>query len=227
VSDCGVVVPSGDFKPLPIKQTMPPVGPPSTVSDIVFNPSESAVFVTVKGNGMDAGYVYAYPVEDGKVSDKPVISRPEQLKLDFSMNFISDSSAVITDPSYGASIVNIAHDLSVTVSHLVNITGQGATCWGAYSAALDTVYVFDGGNPDITIIDPSSGKIKGKITGNPKGMGSFDSVEIGQWLYTLTASPAISVAELKGNAHEVQYLDLSSLGSRASWTGMAAWSKTW
>ncbi len=61
----------GDFKPIAgLNQASPPVGPPSTVSDIVFNPSSTALFVTVKGDGTNPGSVYAYPVAGGEVTEK-------------------------------------------------------------------------------------------------------------------------------------------------------------
>lgn len=44
VSDCDGLKPQGNLRPLPVfHQTSPPTGPPNTVSNILFNPSETAL----------------------------------------------------------------------------------------------------------------------------------------------------------------------------------------
>ena len=48
--------------------TPPPVGPLVLVMDIVFNPSSTAVFITIRSNGAQPGLIYAGPVVDGQVS---------------------------------------------------------------------------------------------------------------------------------------------------------------
>ncbi|PHH76333.1 hypothetical protein CDD80_1602 [Ophiocordyceps camponoti-rufipedis] len=225
--ECGALEPMNDLMPLPISQTTPPVGPVNTVSDIVFNPSESALFVSVKGDGMGLGYLYAYHVVDGVVDPKPVVSRPPELKVDFSLTFFSDEAAVMTDAAYGASYLSITKDLTVTVSKKIEIPGQGATCWSVYSPASDSVYVFDVMSPNVTTLDPKSGDIKHVIPGDKSGKGSVDAIAGGQFLYVLQAAPAIAtfnVGDSKdGSKMPVlsQYLDLSSLGDRSGWTGLA------
>jgi hypothetical protein len=225
VSDCGRVDPLGNFKPLPVmNQTAPPLGPPNTVSDILFNPSETALFVTIKGNGMDDGYVFAYKVWDGKVSEEPVKSRPMGLPVAFSMSFISDSSAVITTPGYGAAFVSIADDLSVTLNTMATIDNQVATCWSVFSEEFGSVYLLDGGVANITTLDPESNAIGSTIPGYQDGMGNFDGVISGSMLYVLQGTPSISIFDLKDRAKGPQVVDLTALGKRASWTGMAIYS---
>ncbi|KAM4066236.1 3-carboxymuconate cyclase [Hirsutella rhossiliensis] len=233
VPECDQLEPVGDFMPLPINQTSPPMGPANTVSDIVFNPSESALFVSVKGDGMGKGYLYAYRVNKGEVDPKPIISRPEELRLDFSLSFLSDSDAVITDPAYGASRLSISPDLSVSVTNNVTIPGQTATCWSVYSPEFQAVYVFDGASPNVTALSPETGDIKFVVPGEQRGMGSFDAVAERSWLYVLQASPAIAVFDLKASEGDkampriTQYLDLASLGNgtdRSSWIGLAVYS---
>src|ERR1700709_289927 len=120
--------PLGGLRPIALGQTTPPVGPPGTVSDLVFNPSSTALIAVVKGNGKDPGYIYAYPVRhDGSISTTPVISRPAGLLVDFSISFLGDDSrAVITDPAYGASIVHISPNFEFSVTTKVPIAGQQA-----------------------------------------------------------------------------------------------------
>ncbi|KAM3504133.1 hypothetical protein MY10362_003754 [Beauveria mimosiformis] len=226
--------PFGDYMPMPVNQTSPPIGVPNTVSNVVFNPSQTALFVTVKGNGESGpaglGHIYAYQVLNGQINSQPVISRPPGLMLDFSLSFFSDSAAVVTDPAYGASYISIARDLSVTVSNQITIPDQGATCWSVFAPEFDTVYLSDGASPNITALDPMSGKTKFVIPGDGQSTGSFDSAVDRSSLYVLQGSPAVSVFDLKGSKSGdrtpslLQYLDLTSLGVRSGWIGMAIYS---
>lgn len=246
VPDCGPLEPRGSFMELPmINQTSPPTISGTTVSDIVFNPSGTALFVSIKGAGMSMGYLYAYPVKKDKLEaavekaeleaavEKPeleaaVESRPEGLRRAFSLSFLSDEAAVITDPTYGASLLSIDSTFSVSIAKNVTIPGQRATCWSVYSAEFKSVYVFDGMSPNVTSLEPT-GDIKAVIQGEPRGMGSFDAAVDRSWLYVLQGSPAIAVFDLKASEPKeamsgvAQYLDLASLGKRSSWIGMAVY----
>ncbi|PFH60223.1 hypothetical protein XA68_11288 [Ophiocordyceps unilateralis] len=225
IPECGSLEQLGEFMPLPVNQTTPPLGPVNTVSDIVFNPSETALFVSIKGDGMGLGYLYAYRVADGNIDPMPVVSRPPELKVDFSLTFLSDESAVMTDAAYGASYLSVAENLTATVSKKIEIPGQGATCWSVYSPASDNVYVLDVMSPNVTTLDPKSGEIKYVIPGDKRAMGSVDAVADRSSLYVLQASPAIATFEKTGSGvpRLSQYLDLSSLGDRSGWTGLAVY----
>jgi hypothetical protein len=218
--------PLGGLRPIALGQTTPPVGPPGTVSDLVFNPSSTALIAIVKGNGKDPGYIYAYPVHhDGSISTTPIISRAGL--VDFSISFLGDDHrAIITDPGYGASLVHISPGFEFTVTKEITIAGQVAACWSVYSQRFNTVYVFDVGVSDITMIDPVSGNIKGTIPGLVAGMGSVDSAMDKQYLYVLKSAPFISVIDNTGLNHgvppkDVQTFDLTSLGSRQGFQGFA------
>jgi hypothetical protein len=219
----------GGLRPISIKQTTPPVGPPSTVSDIVFNPSQTALIATVKGDGTGAGYIYAYPVSwDGSISTKPVISRPSELALEFSISFLGhDSSAVITDPSFGAAIVSVSDKLEFTVTHKTPIAGEAAICWSTYAPQFDTIFILDGGVSNITLMDPRSGAIQGVVAGAADTAANLDAQLYGDKLYVLNGAPYVSVVDAEplkqkgGVAKEVQNFDLSSLGSRQGFQGLA------
>ncbi|RDL38388.1 Uncharacterized protein BP5553_02728 [Venustampulla echinocandica] len=217
----------GGLRPIALNQTTPPVGPPGTVSDLVFNPSSSALIATIKGSPTSPGSIYAYPVLPScDVSTKPTLSQPSSLLIDFSLTFLGcDSRAVITDPAYGASIVDINNEFEFTVSKKVVIAGQAATCWSVYAPKSNTIYVFDGGVSNITTIDATTGSIKGVVPQSDAGMGSLDAALDNGYLYVLKGAPQVSVADTIGSkggkAKEVQTLDLASLGSRQGWTGMA------
>ncbi|KAG8414395.1 hypothetical protein J3459_014782 [Metarhizium acridum] len=217
----------GEYMPLPVTPTTPSVGPPNSVSDIVFNPSQTALFVTIKGNGIGRGYVYAYKVVNGRINPQPVISRPPGSMLDFSLTFLSDSTGVVTDPAYGASY---NRNLSVTASNQITIPGQGATCWSIFAPEFDTVYLSDGASPNIIALDPMSGRTKFVITGDTQSTCSFDSAVDRSSLYVLQGSPAVAVFDLRGSKGGdrtpslSQYLNLSSVGARSGWIGMVVYS---
>ena len=215
-----------------LHETTPPAGPPGTASDIVFNPSGTALFATIKGNpGPPAvpGFIYAWPVNLGKVSTEAVINSLPDVILDFSMNFLgSDGRLIITDPSFGASIVNVSPKLTISEDKHVAIPNQGAACWSAYASRFNSAYVIDAGHPNITIVNPASGAIKGVINYNATAKGGFDTAIDRTFMYTLASTPSIVVINLMGSDSgktptQLQLLDLSSLGSRQGWQGMAVY----
>jgi len=172
------------------------------------------------------GFIYAFPVENGEVSSTPVVSSPKGLILDFSINFLSRNTALITDPTFGASIVSVGSDLSVTETHHTVIPNQGAACWGAYSPHYDAAYVIDAGQPNITILNPQSGEIKGAIQFEAGAMGGFDTVIEKQWMYTLTGTSAIVVINLEADGgREEQLFPLAQYGTAGHWQGMGVHSK--
>ena len=222
--------PIGVLRPLTnLHTTTPPIGPPNTVSEIIFNPSSTAVFVTIKGNpGPPAvpGWIYAFDIEsNGRVSSNPVISCPPKLVMDFSISFLgSDTSALITDPTFGASIVSITPSLQVTETQHVTIPSQGASCWSVYSQQYNSVYVIDAGNPNITILAPGDGGIKGVIQYEVDALGGFDPIISRQWLYLLTKDSSIVILNLDSNGtSEVQHYTLASEGPPSQWQGMSAY----
>lgn len=50
----------------------------------------------------------------------------------------------------------------------------------------------------------------------------FDSAIQSQFMYTLEMTPGIAVFDLE-KSEQIQYLDLTTLGSRQGWTGMAVY----
>jgi hypothetical protein len=195
----------------------------------VFNPSQTALIATVKGNGVDPGYIYAYPVyPDGSISRTPIVSRPSELLIDFSVSFIDDFHAVITDPSYGAALVDVSWDFKFSVQNKIVIPGEGATCWSVYAPRFDTVFVIDAGTPNITLVDPASGAKKGTVVLDAANKGGFDSQIDREYLYVLRGTPAISVLHTGGLNEgvipkEVQTFDLSAYGPRMGFQGMAVY----
>jgi len=193
----------------------------------VFNPSETALFVSIKGAPPTPGSIYVYPVVDGWVSTTPVISNPATLLVDFSLNFLgTDDKAVVTDPAYGASLVDISSSYDVTVSKKIVIPTEVAICWSAFSPRFNSVVLLDGGSPSVTIVNPDSGAITATVALDAKNAGAFDSKFDRTFLYILRGGSAVSVLDNTGLTHgnvptEVQSLDLSSLGSRQGYQGLS------
>ncbi|KAI1878693.1 hypothetical protein JX265_002870 [Neoarthrinium moseri] len=218
------LTPSGAFMPLPLNQTSPPTGPPNTFSDIVFNPAQTTLFVTLKGDGVNPGSIFAFPVSGaGVVSPKPRVSRPAELLTDFAMSFINDTHAFVADPAYGGSFVRVGCGLDVSVTRKVTIPGQVAACWSRYDARRDEVLVFDAGVSDITAVAAQSGEIARNITGVAEAMGQFDAVLRGDRLYVLENAPGIGVYALAGanGTSILQNFDLSAFGKRQFFQGLA------
>lgn len=227
------LTPLGGLRPLPaLHQTTPPLGPSLTTSDIVFNPSSSALFVTLKGDAgatpPKSGYIYAWPVQNGQVATTPVVNNLNTILMDFSINFLgSDNSAMITDPSFGASLVDVAYpSLKITEVHHVVVPFQGAACWGAYAARFNSAYIIDAGNPNITYIDPSTGATKGVIKYDPSARGGFDTAIDRTYMYILTGDSSVVVISLEGSNSgktptQVQKYSLTSKGVAGHWQGMA------
>jgi hypothetical protein len=173
------------------------------------------------------GYIYAYPVSHGSISWTPTISRPSELAIDFSISFLgSDQKAVITDPSYGASLVDIDDNFVFTVSKKIPVAGEAAICWSQYSARFNTIFLIDGGVTNVTLIDPETGAIKGLAVQSAAGGGSLDSKLDQTYLYVLKGAPLIGVSDVSGLNEgklpiEIQSFDLSSLGSRQGFQGLS------
>lgn len=228
VSTSRGLTPLGGLRPIAVNQTTPPVGPPGTASDIMFNPSQTALIVIAKSDGTQPGYTYAYPIShDGSIATEPILSRPSGLALEFSINFLGeDSRAVITDPSFGAAIVDVSHDFKFSVEHRVPIAGEGAICWAAYVPKYHTIFILDGGNTNITLMDSRSGKLTGAFMNAPETAVNLDGQTYEDRVYVLNAGGYITVLDTVplgygGMPSQVQHFDLKSVGTGQSFQGMA------
>ena len=174
--------------------TPPPVGPLVLISDIVFNPSSTAIFITVRSNGAQPGLIYAWPVVDGQVSTTPVVSSFADLALIFSLNFLgSDDRIIATNPhlnSPGAAYLDVSYpSLEITLETIITIPDQMASCWVVLVPQYDDVIVVDALQPNITIISPETGAVKEVFHFDAPPPGAADSKLDRKWLYTLTDSP--------------------------------------
>lgn len=215
-----------------INQTTPPQGPIFTASDIMFNPSSTALFVSTKGappsDTSDAvlGSIYAWPVLGNKVQASAVISQPAGVILDFSLTFLgSDDSILITDAAGEAYILAVSSELHVSVKNDVVLpANEGLACWGVYVPSLGDAYVMSASIANISIVNPSTGVVKSTILLPAGDMGAYDSAADRTFLYSLTNIASISVVNLAADPPYVaQNLNLSSIGPRKTWQGMATY----
>lgn len=221
---------AGGLRPIHANnQTNPPVGPVGTASDVVFNPSNTAVFAVLKGNdGMTPGFIYAYEVlKDGSISTEPIISRPVGSNVPFSLEFLgSDSHAIVTDPLFGTATVKVSAGFEVTVDVTQPIVPQAATCWSNYLPKYNTVVITDGGAPNITLIDATTGLLSGTIIRDPSVEAGLDLKDHDDFFYVLDGSNSISVYDISPLATGAiptlaQLYDVSFLGPRPLLTGAA------
>lgn len=174
--------------------TPPPVGPLVLVMDIVFNPSSTAVSITVRSNGAQPGLIYPWPVVDGQVSTTQVVSSFPDLPLMFSLNFLgSDERIIATNPhlnSPGAAYLDVSYpSLQITVERIVTIPDQMASCWVVLAPQYDDVIVIDALQPNITVVSPETGAVKQVFHFDAPPLGAADSKLDRRWLYLLTDSP--------------------------------------
>ncbi|KAJ3496101.1 hypothetical protein NLG97_g2904 [Lecanicillium saksenae] len=234
---------TGSFIPVDLNQTSPPHGPTNTASDIVFNPSSTALFATIKGDfkgdGVVAGHFAALPVVNGQVVANPRVSRPPGFAFEWSISFINDTTAAVSDPSIGAAFATVAYpslDITFAKDLPVDRLPKSAVCWSEYSERFDALYFFDGYTGTVPVIDPKTGLHKYNMTApvpehpahHPEG-GLYDSVVAGTYLYVLGGTSQIHVFSLLGSRGNgkipsvIQTKDLTSVGTRRGWQGMAAW----
>lgn len=210
-------------------ETTPPNGPPNTASQIIFKPDSSALVALTKGNpgAMPAqpGDIMIWPVENGAIAQKPTINHVKDILLEFGSVWVDDDRLFITDPSFGAAIVTIT-GTSVSETAHITIADQSAICWSTYDEQTGNAYAIDAGKNMITVVDAKSGQKTGTImvslSETAQMPGLFDSVIAGGKMYSLAAASGIVVTDMEKQG-DFQYVDLSHLGSRQGWTGMAAY----
>ena len=215
-------------------------------ADIRFNPSSTALFVTIRSNGGKPGLLYAYPVTNftKAISTNYTLSSFPTLPFIFSLNFLdnSDTHLLVTNPlpaAAGAAFLDVAYpSLKATLVKNITIPGvQEATCWAAYAPKHDTVYTIDALKTNITVIDPETGDVKGQVDFQEAGLvtangtlapGAKDSKADGDYLYVLGdgATPTVYVFKIGGPQllEQVQAFDVSKILSPIPfWFGLAIW----
>ena len=175
---------------------------------------------------MVLGTIVGFSVEQGLVSSEPIVTQIDDLILDFSATFLSETRMLLTDPSFGIAILELGGDLTFTELVHTVIPGQSAICWSQADLNLGTAYAIDAGRNQIYKINPDTGAHVGNIhvTGDGKSAdkGVFDSaIDLEtSIMYSLIGGNGVIATDLKAEK-QIQFLDLSSFGNRQDYQGMA------
>lgn len=202
-------------------------------ADIVFKPSSTALFVTIRSNGALPGVIYVRPVTEAHILTTPVISSFSDLSFVFSLNFLdSDSRILATNrhlDSPGAFFLDVSPSLGITQEKSITIPDQMAACWVAYALRFRQP---SSSTPCSPISRLSALKLvisKVFFHFETSEFGAFDTAVDRTWLITLTDAPTdpkIVVFDLTGLnegklPQQVQSYDLfSSVGTFPDWMGL-------
>jgi len=187
-------------RPTGLTQTTPPVGPPNTLSDVIFSQKSDAVYVSVKGlpgNAAHPGALNIYAISSSRcgspvkwsLAATPVVVAATSGLLPFSLTLVYPDLVLATDPAVGLDLFTVRRtrptgDL-VTSVVTVPLAGQQATCWSVYSKPTGYVYVSDPNNGTISEIDVTPARWDGQPTASivavsPIGNAAFDIVNTNQ-----------------------------------------------
>ncbi|KAL3461937.1 hypothetical protein BJX64DRAFT_260006 [Aspergillus heterothallicus] len=224
------------IRPFNLGQTTPATGPRNTLSHVLFSTDGSALYATVKGDGTteNPGFFSVFPVKYGcklesaaYVSREDIRSSPAGTGLLFGAVIVPSSGLVfVTDPGFGVSIVEVNSETHTATSRQnVEIPGQSATCWAAYSPKSSSVFVTDVLVNRLVEVDAQTGEIL--LTANLPNddPGLVDLWVVGQHVYALspgngTTDAAITVFDY-AKEKQVQRMSLAELGAGPSAMGMA------
>ncbi|KAL2836933.1 hypothetical protein BJY01DRAFT_258511 [Aspergillus pseudoustus] len=242
-SDHGVS-PLDNIRPYALNQTTPPTGPPNTVTHTFFSDDETHLLTTVKGvpNTSNKGFLSVFPVERSS-SSSPCRPRDPSTsatlgKQDIRSSFNgtsllfgaapipSTSNILITDPSFGAALVNVNQETSyATLLSRTEIPNQGATCWASYSATRASVFVTDGTLNRLVELDASDARIVSIANLPNQDPGYTDLYVDGDIVYALspgngTTDAAVAVYDARIEK-QVQHVSLREYGADKNAAGVA------
>ena len=122
------------------------------MSQVLFNEDDSKLIAVAKGHPGAPGFLAVWDVNaDGSLSENfTKLAPPAGAALLFGTSVIPGMNALlVTDPAVGAEIIDLSGLSGNTTlsggsrSSLVNITGEGAVCWTAYSSKTGNFYATD------------------------------------------------------------------------------------
>ncbi|KAL3482659.1 hypothetical protein BJX62DRAFT_250661 [Aspergillus germanicus] len=224
------------LRPFDLNQTTPAAGPPNTLSHVLFNTESTALYALVKGNGSpeNPGFISVFPVKYGckpetaaYVSREDIRSSPAGTGLLFGAAIVPSSGLLFaTDPGFGVSILEVHPETYTAVSRgNVEIPGQSATCWAAYSPKSSSVFVTDVLVNRLVEVDAVDGEILSMANLPSDDPGLVDLWVVDRFVYALspgngTTDAAVVVYDFEGE-ELVQRVSLKHLGAGRSAMGMA------
>ncbi|RFU80131.1 hypothetical protein TARUN_2094 [Trichoderma arundinaceum] len=225
------------LRPVGLKQTTPPVGPTSTISQVFFSGDEETLFAAVKGNPATntTGVLGIFSVEepcDGhaavSVSENGKLTSVDGTIVLFGSSTIQGSSDLfVTDAAFGAAVLSVDVETgAATVKSKATIEGQKATCWVAISPETNTAFVTDVALNRVVELSLTDASIQSvtdlSANGDP---GLIDLRAAGSFVYALspgngTTLPAVTVIDARSKK-QVQHFQLKGLDASKNAQGMA------
>ncbi|KAJ0420224.1 hypothetical protein BJY00DRAFT_141071 [Aspergillus carlsbadensis] len=229
----------GDFdalRPFDLNQSTPAVGPPNTLSHVLFNTDSTALYALVKGDGTpeNPGFIAVYPVRFGckpetaaSVSREGIRSSPAGTSVLFGAAIVPSSGLLFaTDPGFGVAILEIDTETHIATSRAnIEIPNQSATCWAAYSPKASSVFVTDVAVNRLVEVDAVDGQILSIANLPNKDPGLTDLWVVDEFVYALspgngTTDAAVVVFDFQRDV-QVQRVSLKHLGAGPSVVGVA------
>jgi hypothetical protein len=130
-----------------ISQSVPPVGPSNTMSEILFSADNLTLAVTVKGvNATMSGYLILFSL----TNNYTMLSSPFALELEvpiwpYSMTLVGSNGLLITDPGTNSILTLTYSSMNGSVNNVwltvINSSLVSALCYSTYSPTIGDYYV--------------------------------------------------------------------------------------
>lgn len=132
-----------------VSQTVPPTGPPQTMSQILFTADNQALIVSIKGvNATVPGCLLFYMLTMNRtmLGSSPMAIMPMGGVLPFSVTLVGSNGLLITDPGAGGVLTMTYSSSGGMINNNsmltpINSTRAGALCWSTYSPNTGNYYV--------------------------------------------------------------------------------------
>lgn len=217
-------------------QSTPPMGPPNTMSEIMFSSDDKSIIAAYKGaSPSQPGVILSYAINNGTVAQNPTKNMLQGHYLPFSMVPISDTGLLVTDASSG--VDSLSYDSTTGKTKLLgSVAISGAVCWSAYSSKTGNYYVIGAVSGDVSeiSIDPTT-LLPSLVNTYPLGIttsaadAQVATINGVDYLYVNTpGTESVSVLKLEGpgQATLLPSLSLPSNLSSPAVTGLATISKS-
>lgn len=211
------------------EKQLPPTGPTPGYGDILFSEDNNMLLIMVKGNGTEfTGYAASFPVSNGQVGTTATYATPPGSKALFGTGTIPGSPNIVltSDAGFGGLILDIT-DLSAEPIAVINVTGQGASCWAEVSAS-GRGFITDAAVNRMVEVNVQSGAIvKEYYPPTPFG-GMTDFRIAGDYVWALSASngsyaTSITTFDISGGPGSINFASVYTVSGAGEYTQGLAW----
>ncbi|KAJ5585209.1 uncharacterized protein N7459_005009 [Penicillium hispanicum] len=213
-------------------QTTPPQGPTNTVAQVFFAANDTRLITTVKGdpNTNKTGFISVLPFNNSCSStfaSRDTRSSPSGTAVLFGgVNVPHTNDLFLTDASFGTALLTLNPTTNkVSLQQKTVIPGQQATCWAAYSRAIQSFFVTDAAVNRLVEISANGSRIISNIDLENGEPGNVDLQVSGRFAYVLAPGngsmpAAISVVDFF-EGRQIQNFALDKLGAGKRAQGLA------